>query len=74
MPEAVRGWSLGGYWGVRFYTDSGGLEGGPQLQTALEKLKFKEIYQLKVQIYNLKIIESSNIFSSIYIMTMMIAY
>ena len=23
-PEAVRGWSLGGDWGVRFYTDFGG--------------------------------------------------
>ena len=44
------------------------------LWNALEKLKFKEIYQLKVPIYTLKIIESSNIFSSLYIMTMMIAY
>ena len=30
--EAVRGWSLGGDWGVRFYSDSGGW--APQLPEA----------------------------------------
>ena len=62
VTEAVRGWSLGGDWGVQYYTDF------RTLWNALEKLKFKEIYQLKVPIFTLKIFKSSNIFSSLYIM------
>ena len=62
FPRAVHGWSLRGDLGVRFYADSGRGRNFQKkifrtLWNALEKLQFKEIYQLKVTIYTLKIIE-----------------